>query len=122
MKFNPQLKLEIEKYKNYAIIVEGKKDVNALKSYGFEKVYALHKTSVSLRERIEEISSLINKKEKVCILTDLDRKGRKLYKMVKPMLQEQGVKLDSSFRGLLIKSKISHIEGISKFMMKVENI
>ena len=122
MKFNQRLKQDLEKYKEYVILVEGKKDVLALKSLGFVKVYAIHKTSVSLRERIEEISKEISKKEKVCILTDLDRQGKKLYIIVKPILQELGIKLDSSLRGLLIKSKLSHIEGLNKFMQKLEQI
>jgi len=41
---------------------------------------------------------------------------------VKPILQEQGVTLDSSFRGLLLKARMSHIEGISNFLKQVEEI
>jgi 5S rRNA maturation endonuclease (ribonuclease M5) len=123
MKFNPRLKQELEKYKEYIILVEGKKDVSALKILGFEKVYAIHKTGEKVRERIEFIVKEIDrKKEKVCILTDLDKKGKKLYMYVKPILQELGVKLDSSLRGLLIKARVSHVEGFASFMKKVENI
>ena len=122
MKLNPQLKTQIEKYKDYVIIVEGKKDVNALRSFGFEKVYAIHSTGIPLRERVEQIMSCIDKKEKICILTDLDKKGKQLYLNIKPIFQELGAHLDSSLRGILIKSKISHIEGIHKFLEKVENI
>ena len=122
MKFNLHLKHEIEKYKDYIIIVEGKKDVNALKYLGFQKVYAIHINSVPLRERIEQISSLINKKEKLCILTDLDKRGKQLYEKLKPILQELGIKLDSSLRGLLIKARVSHVEGLSKFLEKLEQI
>ena len=74
------------------------------------------------RERIEEIASNVLKKEKVCILTDLDKQGKKLYLLTKSILQELGVKIDSSFRGLLIKAKISHIEGLSNFLKKVDEI
>jgi 5S rRNA maturation endonuclease (ribonuclease M5) len=122
MRFNPQLRQQIEKYKDYVILVEGKKDVNAIKTFGFKKVYAIHQTGVSLRESIEEISKHVEKKEKVCILTDLDKKGKKLYILIKPILQELGIRLDSSLRGILIKSGISHIEGIHTFMKKVEQI
>jgi len=122
MKFNPRLKQELEKYKSYVILVEGKKDASALKHYGFSRVFEIHKTSVGLRERIEQISKHIERKDKVCILTDLDRKGKKLYMLVKPILIELGIKVDSSLRGLLIKSKVSHIEGISNFMKKIEEI
>src|SRR3989344_3574677 len=115
MKFNMRLKQDVEKYKSYVILVEGKKDVHALKSFGFENVYAIHQTSVSIREKLEEISKLLTKKDKVCILTDLDRRGKQLYMKTKPILQELGIKIDSSLRGILIKAHISHIEGISNF-------
>ncbi|MBU0761203.1 MAG: toprim domain-containing protein, partial [Nanoarchaeota archaeon] len=86
MKFNPKLKNDVEKFKDYAILVEGKKDVSALKNAGFDKVYAIHVTGVGLRERIEQIAEGIEdrKKTKVCILTDLDRQGKKLYMLIKP--------------------------------------
>lgn len=122
MKFNPRLRLDLEKYKEYVIIVEGKKDVNALNKLGFEKVIALHKTGFSLREGIEEIIKDLDKKDKVCILTDFDRRGKMLYMKTKEIMQELGVRLDSSFRGLLIKARISHIEGLASFMQKVEQI
>jgi 5S rRNA maturation endonuclease (ribonuclease M5) len=122
MKFNPRLKNDLEKYKDYVILVEGKKDVSAMKDSGFEKVYAIHQTGTSLRERIEEISSNIERKERVCILTDLDKKGKQLYMIIKPILQELGIKVDSSLRGLLIKAGVSHIEGFYTFMKKVEKI
>ena len=122
MKYNPRLKNDLEKFKEYVILVEGKRDASTLKSFGFQKVYTIHKTGVSLRERIEEIASNVLKKEKVCILTDLDKQGKKLYLLTKSILQELGVKIDSSFRGLLIKAKISHIEGLSNFLKKVDEI
>ncbi|MDO8460790.1 MAG: toprim domain-containing protein [Nanoarchaeota archaeon] len=122
MKFNHRLKQDIERYKDYVILVEGQNDMLVLKDHGFEKVYAIHKNSVSLRERIEQLAPLIDKKEKVCILTDLDKRGKKLYGIIKPILQELGIQTDSGFRGLLIKSKITHIEGLTKFFERVESI
>jgi len=122
MRFNPNLKQQIEKYKDYVFIVEGNKDVSSLQAVGFERVYALHTTGVSIRERIEQLVLEIDRKDKVCILTDFDKKGKKLYMYIKPILQEYGVKLDSSLRGILIKSQISHIEGLYSFMKKIDKI
>ena len=122
MRFNPRLKQDLSKYFSYVIIVEGKKDISALKSLGFEKVYAIHQTSVPIKERVLEISALIDKKEKVCILTDFDKKGKYLYHLLKTLFQEQGIRLDSSLRGLLLVSGISHIEGLTKFFKKIEKI
>jgi 5S rRNA maturation endonuclease (ribonuclease M5) len=122
MKFNPRLKNDIEKFKDYVVLVEGKNDVSALKNAGFDKVYEIHKTGVGLRERIEQIVAHIEdrKRQKVCILTDLDKKGKKLYMLIKPILIELGVKVDSTLRGLLLKAKLSHMEGFESFMGKVE--
>jgi 5S rRNA maturation endonuclease (ribonuclease M5) len=122
MKINQRLKQEIEKFKDYIIVVEGKKDSQVLKSFGFSRVFEIHKTGVPIRERVEYICSLTEKKDRICILTDLDRQGKKLYEFLKPIFQEHGAKLDSTFRGILIKSKISHIEGLSNFLRNVEEV
>lgn len=122
MKYNQNLANEIEKFKDYVIIVEGRKDVQSLKSLGFDKVYAIHSTGVSIRERVEQIMLYVDKKDKVCILTDLDKRGKQLYMLLKTTFQELGAKLDSNLRGILIKTKLSHIEGFDKFMNKVESI
>jgi len=122
MKFNPNLKKDLQKYQDYVIIVEGKKDVAALEALGFERVYAIHQTSVSLREMVEKISEVVGKKDRVCILTDLDKKGKQLYLLLKKEFSERGVKLDSSLRGILIKAQVSHIEGLDSFMSKIDKI
>ena len=122
MKYNIHLKSQIERFKDYVILVEGKKDVNSLKNAGFKKVYAIHQTGVTLRERLEQLARLKEKKEKVCILTDLDKRGKELYMKIKPILQELGMNLDSTFRGILIKAQVSHIEGLGNFFHKVEKI
>lgn len=122
MRFNPRLKQEILNYLDYVLIVEGKKDVEAMQAIGFTDVYPLHMNGVPLRQRIEEIAGHLSKKDKVCILTDFDKKGKMLYLKVKPIFQEFGVKLDSTLRGIIIKAGISHIEGIDTFMGKIEKI
>ncbi len=122
MKFNPKLKHDVGKYLDYVIIVEGKKDIIALQNLGFEEVYAVHATGVPLRERVVQIAEKIGRKKKVCILTDFDKKGKQLYLLLKNLFQEQGLKLDSSLRGILIKAQVSHIEGLDSFMEKIGKI
>jgi len=121
MKKPPNLKQEIEKYLDYVIIVEGNKDLLSLQSLGFQKVFTLHENSVSLKERLEQIANQINKKDKICILTDLDKKGRKLYLKAKSILSEMPVHLDSSLRSVLLKAQISHIEGLSTYILNNED-
>ena len=114
-KMEHELLEEIEKAKKYLIIVEGKKDLQSLKEIGFSKIFVINKTGKSLGEKIEEIRAIIGK-EKVCILTDFDKKGKKLYLLLKSKLQEIGVKQDNTLRGFLLKEKISHIEGLSSYL------
>ena len=122
MKFNPRLKADLKKYKDYVFVVEGKKDVRALHALGFEKVYAIHHTGISLREKVEQIAGEVGKRDKICILTDFDKKGKQLYMLLKKEFSEIGVRLDSSLRGLLIKARVSHIEGLYDFIKKIEQI
>ena len=122
VKFNPRLRQDIDRYKDYVMIVEGKKDVASLKALGFEKVYAIHNTGVPIRVRIEQIINILEKRDKVCILTDFDKKGKQLYLLLKKEMQMLGVRLDSSLRGILIKSRVSHIEGLYDFIKKIDQI
>ncbi len=122
MKYNLKLRGEIERFRNYVIIVEGRKDISSLKAVGFERVYAIHNIGIPLKERIEQIILEVEKKDKVCILTDFDKQGKKLYIMLKKEFQELGVRVDSTLRGILIKSGISHIEGLYQFIKKIERI
>jgi len=104
------------RYFDSVIIVEGKKDAAALNALGFEKVYTINQTGVSLRERIEDITHGLSKKDIVCILTDFDKKGKQLYFLIFKEMQSLGVKLDNSLRGILGRMGISHIEGLDTFV------
>jgi 5S rRNA maturation endonuclease (ribonuclease M5) len=123
MKFNPRLRQDIEKYKDYVFIVEGKKDVRALSNLGFDRVFMVHVPGLSLGESVEKIVGWLEKKDRVCILTDFDKEGKILYLKIKGLLSEmKGVRLDSSLRGLLIKARVSHVEGLDKFFEKIKEI
>jgi len=62
MKFNPKLRQDVGKYREYIIIVEGKKDVASLRALGFERVFAIHSTGVPIRERVMQIINEIDLK------------------------------------------------------------
>jgi len=113
---NQEILKQLEKAKDYLIIVEGKKDKNALQSLGFHNIFVINETGKSLPEKIEQIQGMCTKKDKVCILTDFDKKGKQMYLLLKSKLSELGVKLDNSFRGFLLKQNISHIEGLAHFI------
>ncbi|HLC57457.1 MAG TPA: toprim domain-containing protein [Candidatus Nanoarchaeia archaeon] len=105
-----ELSSSIEKLKasNTLIIVEGKKDKQALSQFGIKNIKELSKHSIP--EIIEEIAE----KEKSCIiLTDLDKEGKKLYGKLSSGLQRSGVKINNSFRNFLFKeTKLRNIEGL----------
>jgi len=90
-----------------AVIVEGKKDVIALKKHGINKIIKL--TTKPLYKLIEEISNTYNE---VIILTDLDKEGKKLYKILRHNLQKRKVKVDNKFRKILYDLNITNIESI----------
>ena len=120
MKFNPKLKSDLESFYDYVIVVEGQKDVNAMQALGFTKVFAIHQTSIPIKERVLEIAESMDKRDKLCILTDFDKRGKQLYMLLKSMFQEQGVRLDSTLRGILLVAGVSHVEGMYQFYKKAK--
>ena len=108
---------ELEKHKDKLIIVEGKKDKLSLNQLGFLNVFILNESGKSLQEKIEEIEKIAQEnKLKICILTDFDKKGKQLYLRLKSELSTRRVKLDNSLRAALLRSNISHIEGLSSYI------
>ena len=108
------LYFQLKKLKNSSkiIIVEGKKDKEALKKLGIKNIIELSKKP--LFQIIEEVAD--NEKECI-ILTDLDKKGKELYGKINSGLQKLGVKVDNRFRNFLYKNtKLRQIEGIVTYM------
>ena len=93
---------EFDKAKELFIVVEGKNDLLALKKLGFKNIFVIHETGKSLYEKIEQIEEEAGKR-KICILTDFDKKGKKLYLLLKSELAKRKVHLDNSLRGVLLK-------------------
>ncbi len=116
-----EIKNEIESLKkeHNLIVVEGKKDKNALLNMGFngDEIFPINRIGNSLYAVIDDL--IINiEKRRVCILTDMDKKGRQLYHKIKEKLAENGIKTNNRLRHLLIKEGISHIEGLDTYVRK----
>ncbi|MBI5148816.1 toprim domain-containing protein [Candidatus Pacearchaeota archaeon] len=107
---------EIKK-RSSVILVEGKNDKAALNELGLDNVIVLNETNKSVYIKIEDLIENAGKKEHI-ILTDIDKKGRRLYFMIKKKFSESGVKMNNKLRDLLIKNKVSHIEGLATFLNK----
>ena len=91
---------------NSLIIVEGKKDKQALNKLGINNTYSLDK---SMHELIDFI---IDQDKEVIILTDLDGEGKKLYSKIKNELQRNGIKVNDKYRKFLSRCNLTHIEGL----------
>jgi len=97
--------------RNILVIVEGKKDKEALEKTGFNNVCVL--SGKPLYKNIEEIS----KSNKECvILTDFDKKGRHIYHALKKELVRNGVKINENLRIALMREKVSHVEGLASYL------
>jgi 5S rRNA maturation endonuclease (ribonuclease M5) len=104
----------IEKLQNTdkTIIVEGKKDKNALVSLGAKNIVTINKPLYKLVEDVAEIT------KEVVILTDFDKEGKKLYGFLKSNFQKNGVKIDRYFREFLMKNtKLTCIESIENIFI-----
>jgi 5S rRNA maturation endonuclease (ribonuclease M5) len=101
----------IEKEKDMLVIAEGKKDYEALKKLGFEKILALK--GKPLYEIAEQVSE-----KRVLVLTDLDAEGKKIYAAITGQLRTRGIHVDDTLRNLLFKTELRHIEGLFNYLKK----
>jgi 5S rRNA maturation endonuclease (ribonuclease M5) len=76
------------------VLVEGKRDVAALRILGLEGEILVLNRGKSIVERCEGIARM---HDHVILLTDWDWKGEELHEKIKRGLQSTGVKADDSF-------------------------
>lgn len=111
MKVDELLEL-IEKKKNISTVVEGKRDVEALKKLGFTKLMELNAPLYTIVEHFE-------KGEIVQLLTDLDSEGKKLYSYLSSDLKQRGVHIDNELREFLFKTQVRQIEGLDSYIQRL---
>jgi 5S rRNA maturation endonuclease (ribonuclease M5) len=112
-----ELIIELNKLKksNKLIIVEGKKDIIALKKFKINNVIEINGSLELFSEKITK-----NNKE-VILLTDLDNEGNKIFKKLNSYFNQQGIKVNNKFRNFLYeKTKFRQIESLNKFLTKIE--
>ncbi len=97
-----------------AIIVEGKKDQQALKEFDIPSIQLNNQPIYKVVESIEQ--------KEVIILTDLDKAGRKLYSKLKHNLQKKGKRINDKPREFLFKNtRITYIESLKRLNLKTNN-
>jgi 5S rRNA maturation endonuclease (ribonuclease M5) len=87
-----------EKEKDSLVVVEGKRDAEAIKKLGFYKIVTLNKPLYEVAEGINE--------KRVLLLTDLDKKGKQIYAKLKKDLDKRGISIDNNLRNLLFKTEL----------------
>lgn len=95
------------------VIVEGKKDRDALQIFGIEHIITLSKKP--LYQVIEELTV-----SEVVILTDFDRTGRRLYATLSRECNWRGIQVNNKLRLFLLQNTpVTHVEGIPSYLAKV---
>ncbi|MFB5624371.1 MAG: topoisomerase [Nitrosopumilus sp.] len=104
---------ELNAIENGVVIVEGKRDSNALKKLGFTgKVLEFHRFAGMI-----DFADSVSKHERLIILFDRDKKGRTLTGKTIQLLQRR-TKVDLSFKRklrIITKGKIMFIEQLVSY-------
>ncbi|MFO7991279.1 MAG: topoisomerase [Thermoplasmata archaeon] len=111
-----------EDNRSIPIIVEGKKDVEALRALGFEGVIIKIKGRKTIFHIIE---GMRGKYEEVIVLTDWDHTGRRLAGRIKRACRANSIKPDMEYRRRLIKhlkKEIKDVESIPPFIIRARSL
>jgi len=104
---------QLNSMKNSVVIVEGKRDSNALKKLGYDgKILEFHKF-----RGMNDFADSVARYNRLIILFDRDRKGRALTSKTIQLLQRR-TKVDLSFKRklrLITKGKIMFIEQLVSY-------
>jgi len=99
--------------KDSIIIVEGKRDKEVLKEFGFNNVYTIY-------ELRKDDGIFLNYREAI-ILTDNDNKGRILYKYVRNILESDGIIINDIERRKFFKYfKVRGVEDLRKHIEEIK--
>ncbi len=103
------------------IIVEGRKDRNALRELGISGNIFVLNTGRSIVENSEE---LMKRYTHACILTDWDRKGGELARALRNQLSSLGMEFSLAERreiASLCRADIKDVESLSGYLTKAES-
>jgi 5S rRNA maturation endonuclease (ribonuclease M5) len=107
--------------KDKPIIVEGEADIKALRSLGVEGEILHINVGKNLFNLCEEISRKYNE---IIILTDWDRKGGHLARVLMENFKANDMKYNTDIRAKLVyhcKKDIKDVEGLGRFIKRLRN-
>ena len=103
----------LKEVKNSVIIVEGKKDQNALEFWDIKAPIEI--LSHPWFEFIEFIMSKYSKKTSIILLLDADPQGREYMKELKNEFRQYGYRVNTSFWIKIQRFHLTCIEGLDSF-------
>lgn len=107
-----------ENVKGTPIIVEGKNDIEALKTLNVEgKIISAKTSGKSLLDTISELEK--TQTQKVILMLDFDRRGRELTKSLQKHLERIGIRVNLKFwRELLglVGKELKDVEGLATYI------
>lgn len=107
-----------ESAKGIPVIVEGKKDIEALKMLGIEgKITSAKSGGKSLLDIISEVEEAQTRE--VILLLDFDRRGKEWTKRLTQQLEKMGIKINLTFwleLSSLLRREVKDIEGLTGYM------
>lgn len=102
---------------NVLVIAEGVKDKRALAKFGIKRVKTLSKRAI-----YRVVEEVVETDSNVIILTDLDKEGKRLFKLLNHPLCQHGVHVDKKFREFLFKeTKLRQIEGLKTYINNLKS-
>ncbi|MEM3464140.1 MAG: toprim domain-containing protein [Candidatus Bathyarchaeia archaeon] len=105
------------------ILVEGRKDAEALKELGINGQMIFAKTGgKNLLDVISEIEA--SKTREVIMLLDFDRRGRELTENIKQHIEKMGIKANLYYwlrLSSLTGKEVKDVEGLAKYMKTLKS-
>jgi len=99
--------------RNLPVVVEGRNDKKALQELGLDNIFTLNMPLFKIVERIPG--------KEVVILTDLDKKGKELYRRIQHDCIRHRIKINNKLRHFLFReTQLAHIEGLPTYLKNLE--
>jgi 5S rRNA maturation endonuclease (ribonuclease M5) len=112
-------KLSKEGREGIPILVEGKKDLYALRRLGVKsKIVCVKASSKILIDKLDTI-----KEDEIIVLVDFDRDGKMLVSRMATYLESQGVKVNLGYwkeMSALVRRDVKDVEGLPSFLEKLK--
>lgn len=103
--------LNYESDNGAVVVVEGKRDVNALESIGFRG----NVVTINNYKGINKLVDNLEREDKVILMLDMDSKGKYLTHRILTLLQYKGKNVDMFYKKMLLtitKGKVRHTEDL----------